>query len=979
MSEQAASAAKTGLAKLAQARGVVVESAANLPVSLDDQASVWLVLEGAVDVFLFERREETTTSAGRHLLRADAGRLLFGISAERSRLSAVAKGLPDTRLARLRWTQLLGADLITEVGAEVAEQVDRWVSDIGGAVASRIDPRPRPTQFVDPAETDRPIAVSAGDVLSARLGSVVWLNARGCAPAYLGTEEPAFDSTGLIPVTLSTWVTIARAGSAAGATSRELARDGRLHAALLEFHQSALDAEQLNQLLLTADIVNEQTARSFLRRREAELAREGLLGLLDQRRGEAVESDSGLLAALSLIGQHEGIRFQAPARRAGAPDEEPSLPDILHASGVRARRVRLRREDRWWLGDSGAMLGFRREDGRPVALLPHWSGRYRMLDPQNGRARRLSASRADEVMDDAWVCYPSFDYERSVRSTDLLRLARRGLLRELVNFIAIGLIAALLTQAPAIGIGVLSDWVLASASGSMLVQVIVALLAFGLVTVLLYIVQGTALMRIEGRGAARVSAAAWDRLIALPPNFFRRYTAGELAARMATFQLLRDQFSGVVAHALFSFIFLLPTLGLLFAYDAALATVSLLIAVAALSVTVVIGLLQLPAQRRWFAAERRLTGELLQFINGIGKLRGAGAEPSAFASWARSYRDQHLAGIQIARLNEHLIALSAALPAIVAAALFAAALATGGDELAISDFIVAYAVSMTFYAAVVNLGLSFQRIAQALPSYEQVRPVLDELPEPRLSGSERLEVGGDLRFDHVSFRYQEDTPLIEDVSIDARAGEFIAIVGESGSGKSTLMRLALGLEEPNAGSIYYDGRDLAALDRQELRRQLGVVMQDSVLQPGNLLDNIIGMGDELTMEDAWRAARMAGLEPDIQAMPMQMFTVVSDGTTTFSGGQSQRVRIAAALVRNPRLIFLDEATSWLDARTQAEVMRSIEQLAATRIVIAHRLSTIRQADRIYVMERGRVAQVGTFDELYAVEGPFRRLVERQIS
>lgn len=265
---------------------------------------------------------------------------------------------------------------------------------------------------------------------------------------------------------------------------------------------------------------------------------------------------------------------------------------------------------------------------------------------------------------------------------------------------------------------------------------------------------------------------------------------------------------------------------------------------------------------------------------------------------------------------------------------------------------------MTFYAAVVELGASFQTLAAVMPAYEQVKPVLEEVPERHPSGSERVSLGGELRFDHVSFRYQENTPLIEDVSIHARPGEFIAIVGESGSGKSTLMRLALGLEELDSGSIYYDGRDLATLDRQGLRRQLEVVMQDGGLQPGNLLENIIGMGEYLAMDDAWKAARLADVERDIREMQMQMFTAVSEGSSSFSGGQVQRIRIAVALARNPRVIFLDEATSWLDAHSQAQVMRSIEGLAATRIVIAHRLSTIQHADRIYVMQSGQVVQEG---------------------
>jgi ATP-binding cassette subfamily C protein len=389
--------------------------------------------------------------------------------------------------------------------------------------------------------------------------------------------------------------------------------------------------------------------------------------------------------------------------------------------------------------------------------------------------------------------------------------------------------------------------------------------------------------------------------------------------------------------------------------------------------------LQIAPLRRRYAAERRLAGELFQFMNGMSKLRSAGAEASAFASWARGYREQHVAGMQIARLNEHLVAFSAAVPALVGAALFGVAVWQGSGQTAVGDFLVVYSVSMTFYTAIAALGRSLEAIATVVPGYEQVKPIFDAVPDGRVRGTTPAELSGDILFDHLSFRYTDDSPLIlDDVSIHARPGEFVAIVGESGAGKSTLLRLALGLEEQSGGGIYYDGHDLVHLDRHSVRRQIGVVMQDGNLHPGNLLDNIIGVGDDLTIDDAWRAARLADVDKDIAAMPMEMFTIVGDSSSTFSGGQIQRIRIAAALVRDPRIVFLDEATSWLDAKSQAQVMQSIESVSATRIVIAHRLSTIRKAERIYVLQAGRVVQEGSFDELFQSEGPFRDLVQRQM-
>jgi ABC-type bacteriocin/lantibiotic exporter with double-glycine peptidase domain len=230
---------------------------------------------------------------------------------------------------------------------------------------------------------------------------------------------------------------------------------------------------------------------------------------------------------------------------------------------------------------------------------------------------------------------------------------------------------------------------------------------------------------------------------------------------------------------------------------------------------------------------------------------------------------------------------------------------------------------------------------------------------------------------HLSFRYVDDGPLVlDDVCIEAGPGEFVALVGPSGAGKSTLLRTLLGFDMPDSSSVYYDGHDLARVDITSIRRQIGVVLQSSRLTAGDIYSNIVGSGS-FTMDDAWEAVRMAGLEDDIRAMPMGMHTVVAEGGGSLSGGQQQRLLIARALVSRPRVLFFDEATSALDNRAQQIVSDSIDRLHSTRIVIAHRMSTIRNADRIYVLDGGRVVQSGTYEELMAVDGLFADLAARQ--
>ena len=526
----------------------------------------------------------------------------------------------------------------------------------------------------------------------------------------------------------------------------------------------------------------------------------------------------------------------------------------------------------------------------------------------------------------------------------------------------------------------LVDRVIPSGDGAALGQLAALLALLALTAALAHVLRGTSVMRIEARLAARATAALWDRLLRLPTGFHRAYSSGEVSMRAVAFQTVRDRLSGAAGTALLSALFLVPSISLVLLYDAVLGWVTLGIGAAALAGTVALGAAQVAPQRRRLRAERRLAGHLAQIIDGVRTLQAAGAEGSARASWARRYREQKLAEIRVGVLNEHLKAFGAAVPLAAAAALFAVAAARPAGTLGVAEFVVVYVGSMIFYAAIVALGAAFEAVASVAPACEQVRPVLAATPDDGRGPASPIVLGGGLRLESVSFRYENaGPPALDRVSLHAAPGEFIAIVGESGAGKSTLVRLALGLETPAGGAVYYDDRDLAHLDGASVRRQVGVVLQDGGVHSGTVLDNIIGLDRTLTADDAWRAARQAAVERDIAAMPMQMHTSMGERAAVVSGGQSQRIRIAGALVRNPRILFLDEATNWLDRRNQAALMESIRASTATRIVVAHRMSTIREAHRIYVLEAGKVVQVGRFDELANRDGPFRDLVRRQMS
>ncbi|MCY3636076.1 MAG: ATP-binding cassette domain-containing protein [bacterium] len=689
---------------------------------------------------------------------------------------------------------------------------------------------------------------------------------------------------------------------------------------------------------------------------------------------------SELQNALEVVGRHAGIEFQRPpVAPPGGSTADAALARALNASGVRGRKVRLESEDRWWVGDSGAMLAFRSDDGRPVALLPGAIRNYREVDPADGRRRRISAANAESLRPEAWTFHPSLK-SAGVGWRDLWGAARAGLGAGLARLVVTGLLGGLIMLLPAAALGVVADQAIPDGDAGLLYGISLVLVAFGLARALLHVFQDMSLMRIEARVASQLEAVFWDRLLRLPTSALRRRPANDLAMRGMAIQQVRDAAHGVIGNGVLSILFLSPAFVLMAWRDVRLGGFAVAFGLLSLLATVALGLRQVGPLGRRLKAVRRLAARLYQLINGIPRLRVDGAESSGFAAWARGHREQKRAERELGALESHLRAFSAALPSLAGAMLILVATLVGPGSVTTGDFIVIFVLVFLYQRAVVRLGDSFGALAAVVPAWNDIRLLLAETDETMAEGEFVEELHGEVAFDQVSFRYDADGPLVLDgVSLRVGKGEFVAITGESGSGKSTLLRLALGLERPTSGSVYFDGRDLQHLDSRAVRRQIGVVPQIVQLHPDDLWDNIAGGHEGFTAEDAWRAAQLAAVDREIVAMPMGMLTPIGAGAAVVSGGESQRIQIAHALIRDPRILMLDEATSWLDTEAQSRILNNLSALTLTRIVVAHRPSTLRQADRIYVMREGKVVQEGSFAKLAETPGVFQDLMGRQLA
>jgi ATP-binding cassette subfamily C protein len=848
--------------------------------------------------------------------------------------------------------------------------VEQWIEEISAALTRNC----RPTQLPFELKAGKDILLQAQQEGRPTEG-VVWVTWSEGLVGFAGQAAEPHPAVPL-PLTPRTWIRADSPAQLSCQSTAALHAMGKLEVALDGFQRLALQAlGQRHQQDLEAQ--RERLSRRAEAEARAEQGMERrLAAILTSGPPESPpEFLDPLLAACWHVGRATGISIRAPDYQSEDGFSDP-VQRIAQASNVRARPVRL--EGAWWLSTDDSLVGFTRE-GQPVALIREHLGKFTLCNPTTAERIPLTPAVANTLGPTAVIFYRSFP-EGPVSALRLFRWGLSGTLRDGAWIMWLSLAAGLLGLLPPYFTGLLFSQIIPAANRYWLAQVAACLTVAAMVNAIFMMVRGLALTRFGARFETSTEAGIWDRLLALPPSFFRTYTAGDLAMRAFSIRRIRAVWSAAVITTLLAGMSGLFNLFLLFYYSPQLAQWTLLLLLPPVLATLLVGWVQLVYSRRATEASGKMQGWVLQLITGIAKIRIAGAERRLFACWSQRFADakgpEHKAHLLLAGLTT----FNAAYDVLSLLAIYGLAVLWRPAEVPIppvGDLIGFTAAFVGLTTVVLGATVALIQCLETVPLFAFARPLLQTAPEVVAEQRDPKKLSGALQVKHVFFGYNPDLPpVLQDVSIDVRPGEFIALVGPSGSGKSTLLRLLLGFEIPHSGSIYYDQTELVQLDVRAVRRQIGTVLQNATVMAGSLFENIVG-SYPLTLDDAWEAARKSGLAEDIQRMPMGMQTMVSQGGGTLSGGQRQRLLIARALARKPRILLFDEATSALDNRTQETVRRSLEELRVTRLVIAHRLSTVMRADRIVVLESGRVVQAGTFAELMGQPGLFAEMARRQ--
>ena len=694
--------------------------------------------------------------------------------------------------------------------------------------------------------------------------------------------------------------------------------------------------------------------------------------VMDKWNAERLE-DERLIAKESLEEILKYYHFKAIEVPDSIKDVEKQMEYVLRPTGLMIREVKL--EENWQNNAYGPMLGYLRESGATVALLPGTVTGYYFRDPATGKKTRVTRKNAQIFSRDA-ICFYQPLPMKKIGVPDLLLFMKKNISTGDLILIVLATLACTLVGfiEPRV-YNLVTGKILSSRNMPLLMGMAVFLLTSAFANQLIELVRNLLMERINTKTSVAVEASVMMRILSLPVSFFRQFSSGELASRASSVNNLCTMILNNILSIGLSSLMSLLYVTQIFNYAPALVLPSILIVIATVTISVTASIVQMGVTRRKMKLSAEETGMSYAMLNGVQKIRLSGSEKRVFARWGRLYARGARLDYNPPMFLKLNTVITTAISLIGTVILYYLAVETHVAPSEYLAFNAAYGRVMGAFTALAGIAIS---VASIRPVLEMTEPILKAEPEVTEEKQVVESVSGHIEMDHISFRYDERSPyVLEDLSLDIRAGEYVAIVGRTGCGKSTLVRLLLGFEKPEKGTIFYDRRDMNNLDPRSLRKHIGVVTQNGQLFQSDIYSNIVISAPQLKLEDAWEAAEIAGIAQDIREMPMGMQTMISEGQGGISGGQKQRLMIARAIAPKPKILIFDEATSALDNMTQKQVSDALDRLECTRIVIAHRLSTIRHCDRILVMKQGEIIEEGTYDALIEKNGYFAELVSRQ--
>ena len=695
------------------------------------------------------------------------------------------------------------------------------------------------------------------------------------------------------------------------------------------------------------------------------------LTVTGRKSGDTFAEGADVNDALETLLKHFGIRDRKiPASLKGF---EEKLDYLLTASDIMFRKVTL--EPGWSRDAMGVMVTSLADSGAVITVVRNGAGVYVYKDPKTGKNVTVHKPEEQKIGNEAYCFYRPLPL-RSLTLKDLIRYMTDSVDSwDIASFIIASLMVTLVGMILPKLNHILMGEVVKYGSLQLLGAVMSFMLFAMISSFMLSIIKSFVQSRIRTKLSVNVQAAAMMRVLSLPAGFFKKYSSGELSQYLSYVNSLCTTLVDSIFSTAITGVFSLVYLTQIFSYAKSLVIPSLVVSVLTLGLSIAGNMAQSQINKELMEISAQERGLTYALMGGVEKIRLSGAENRVFTKWLDLYTRGADLKFNPPVLVKFQKVFNAAITLTGTIVMYFIAVKSGVSVADYYAFNTAYAYVSSALSAITSVALA---AATVKPSLELIRPLMEAEPEKHSGRESVATITGNIELSHVTFRYEkEGRKIIDDLSLKIPARQYVAIVGKTGCGKSTLLRLLLGFEQPESGAIFYDRKDIQTLDLGSLRKLIGTVLQEGELFSGSIFENITISAPNLTLQEAWDAAEIAGIADDIRAMPMGMSTVLQEGGGGISGGQKQRIMIARAVAPKPKLLLLDEATSALDNITQKQVSDALDRMRCTRIVIAHRLSTIRHCDRILVMDGGKIVEDGKYEQLIEKGGVFAELVERQ--
>ena len=652
------------------------------------------------------------------------------------------------------------------------------------------------------------------------------------------------------------------------------------------------------------------------------------------------------------IANYEAIKISS--------DKNIKIDDIANNSGFVYREILLNKN--WHKEDTGSFIAFNKS-GKPIAVISKSPRSFVFYNSEKNSFQKADKSFAERIETKAFMLYRPLP-PKKLQKKDIIEFCSKSIRKsELFKLIFLSFLIAVIGLSIPVFSQFIYDELIPLEMKSNLLKTGVTLGAFVISSAALSLVKQVSLSSTTYKISLDFQNAVFHRLINLPQCFFNKHSTAECAVGAFNSGVLAEKISGGIIYCAICILFTII-------YFISMVSVSPVLSLAAVPSVLIYIFIYYLISKAYINEEAQIekyeidnNSIIYQFILSISDIKNAAANEKAVYKYIKPYIEEANHREKASKIKGLSLAVSLAFNGLITLCFYTVC-ARLSINISVGSFIAFAALFGIFSAYITQIINSLVNIKAQKPYIKRTKLILNEIPENENNKKTINNLSGDIEIKNLNFSYYgENNIALKNINLKIKSGEYIGIAGASGSGKSTLINLLLGFYNDYNGEISYDGYNIEKLNKQSLRKNMGIVLQNDTLLPDTILRNITKNNFDISPKEVNSITDELGLSEDIKKMPMGLYTLLNENSTTISYGQKQRILLCRALISNPKVIILDESTSSLDNESQQLIIDALKRRSCTRIVVAQRLNTLFDCDRIIVMNDGKITETGHLKNL----------------